>query len=296
MTSDGQNIADYFPPATDMSADQALAALAWLVDMGADEAIGETPMDHFAAAAATQKRGQAAAEQSAPNRHTPAQQPTQARAKTSSRPLASSASVSGTLDMAESAASAAADLHALATALQNFDGFARRATCKTPVLGAGPEDADLMVIAKAPTAPQEDQSGQLFVGDTAPLVSAMFAAIHHPIESSIRTAALVPWREPGGRDHAAETYALYIPFLRRHIELIKPKMILSLGAAPAVTLLGRAGDSMSKLRGKIHQADINGHPVNMLVTHHPDSLIRQPLMKAMVWQDLLSLKAQLEHS
>jgi len=104
------------------------------------------------------------------------------------------------------------------------------------VFGVGDPSADLMIIGEAPGA-DEDRQGEPFVGRAGQLLNAMLAAIGLQREA-VYIANIIKCRPPGNRDPHAEEAAACQPFLHRQIELIQPKLILSVGRISAHNLLG----------------------------------------------------------
>jgi DNA polymerase len=148
------------------------------------------------------------------------------------------------------------------------------------VFGSGNPSADLMIIGEAPGA-DEDREGEPFVGRAGQLLNAMLAAIGLQREQ-VYIANILKCRPPGNRNPGTAEAAACRGFLDRQIALVQPKLILSLGAVSAHSLL--ATDlPVGKLRGSSHQLP-SGVPV--AVSYHPAYLLRKPHEKAKAWQDL----------
>jgi DNA polymerase len=109
----------------------------------------------------------------------------------------------------------------------------------------------------------------------------MLAAIHLKRGTNVYIANIVKCRPPGNRNPQAEEAAACAPYLKRQIELIKPKLIVALGKVAAVNLLEKDA-SISSLRGSVH--DCQGIP--LIVTYHPAYLLRTLPDKAKAWEDL----------
>jgi DNA polymerase len=149
------------------------------------------------------------------------------------------------------------------------------------VFGVGDQQAQLMVIGEAPGA-DEDRQGEPFVGRAGQLLNAMLAAIGFE-RGQVYIANIVKCRPPGNRDPHAEEAAACRDFLARQIELIAPKLILSVGRVSAHNLLG-TDEAVGRLRGTVHRLDPGNVP--LIVTYHPAYLLRRPQEKAKSWQDL----------
>ena len=149
------------------------------------------------------------------------------------------------------------------------------------VFGIGDPQASLMIIGEAPGA-EEDRQGEPFVGRAGQLLTAMLAAIGLRREQ-VYIANIVKCRPPGNRDPHSEEAACCQPYLHRQIELIGPRLILSVGRVSAHNLLGTE-EAVGRLRGRTHRFDPGDIP--LIVTYHPAYLLRRPQEKAKAWQDL----------
>ena len=127
-------------------------------------------------------------------------------------------------------------------------------------------------------------------GDAGLLLDRMLAAIGLG-RGSAYLSNLVYWPTPGGRAPAAAEIAACAPFLRRQIELARPKAILALGGAAAAALTGTSG-GINRLRGKWQT--LAGTEIPVLPIFHPTQLLAQPSLKALAWRDLQALKARLD--
>ena len=149
------------------------------------------------------------------------------------------------------------------------------------VFGVGNTDADLMIIGEAPGA-EEDRRGEPFVGRAGKLLDAMLAAIGLD-RSRVYIANILKCRPPGNRNPGVEEAAACRPFLQRQIELVNPRLILSLGAVSAHNLL-QTEEAVGRLRRREHRYPGSDIPVR--VSYHPAYLLRRPEEKAKSWEDL----------
>jgi DNA polymerase len=149
------------------------------------------------------------------------------------------------------------------------------------VFGVGDQQASLMVIGEAPGA-DEDRQGEPFVGRAGQLLNAMLEAIGFAREQ-VYIANIVKCRPPNNRDPHAEEAAACRGYLLRQIELVAPRVILSVGRVSAHNLLGTE-ETVGRLRGRVHRFDPGDLP--LIVTYHPAYLLRRPAEKAKSWQDL----------
>jgi DNA polymerase len=148
------------------------------------------------------------------------------------------------------------------------------------VFGVGDERADWLFIGEGPGA-EEDAQGEPFVGQAGKLLDSMLAAIKLMRGENVYIANVVKCRPPGNRNPESEEARQCEPYLKRQIELIRPKLIVALGRVAAVNLLGRDA-SIASLRGKV--LDYGGTP--LIVTYHPAYLLRTLPEKAKAWADL----------
>ncbi len=150
---------------------------------------------------------------------------------------------------------------------------------KHTVFGIGTHVAKLMVIGEAPGA-EEDRRGEPFVGRAGQLLNAMLGAIGLQREQ-VYIANILKCRPPGNRDPRPEEVVRCAAYLQRQVALVKPRVILAVGAVAARNLLMR-DEAVGRLRAQEHR--YRGIP--LLVTYHPAYLLRSPEQKAKAWQDL----------
>lgn len=148
------------------------------------------------------------------------------------------------------------------------------------VFGVGDPNADWLVVGEAPGA-DEDAQGEPFVGQAGKLLDNMLKSIGLKRGDKVFIANVLKSRPPGNRNPEAEEVAACMPYLRRQIELIRPKIILVVGRFAAQALLGTDA-GIGSLRGQVHR--YQGIPV--IVTYHPAYLLRSLTEKAKAWEDL----------
>lgn len=162
---------------------------------------------------------------------------------------------------------------------------------KNIVFGVGNANAELMFVGEGPGA-DEDEQGEPFVGRAGQLLNNMIAAMGLK-RSDVYIANVVKCRPPQNRTPERDECDTCSPFLMRQIEVIRPKVIVALGAVAAKNLLA-VNESMASLRGRWY--DFKG--ARLLVTYHPAYLLRDPRQKKEAWKDLqmvmkyLGLKAK----
>ncbi|WP_262691077.1 uracil-DNA glycosylase [Kordiimonas aestuarii] len=266
------------------------ALLAWHIAMGADEAVWDECVDKFSApAAALQPTTGPAQPQNTRVAQPPQQQPTGPR-RVEAKPVQA---ISGAGQAAaESIAAGCNSLAELEAALKDFDGGLLKRSAKNTVFADGTRGAPLMIVGEAPGA-DEDRMGKPFVGVSGQLLDRMLAAAGMSREKNVYISNVVPWRPLGNRtpDHAI--IAMCLPFIRRHIELAEPKVVLMLGGVSAKALLGTE-DGITRLRGRWKELGIGSQKIAALPAYHPAYLLRQPHLKGLAWRDLLAVKRKLQ--
>lgn len=147
------------------------------------------------------------------------------------------------------------------------------------VFGEGNPKAELMFIGEAPGA-EEDATGRPFVGAAGKLLDKIIAAIGLKRED-VYISNVVKCRPPNNRKPTSDEMTACEPFLFNEIEIVKPKLIVTLGATPLTCLLG-IKEGITKTRGQFY--DFYGIPV--MPTFHPAYLLRDPEKKREVWDDM----------
>jgi uracil-DNA glycosylase len=253
------------------------ALLAWYEAMGVDEAIGEAPVDCFAALPL---------ELSGPE---PLFQP-RGVAKPA-RPSVVAARPAATASLVDRSAigqaSSLAELEALVAA---FEGCALKRTAKSLCFARGNQKARIMLIGEAPGR-DEDLQGKPFLGRAGQLLDRMLAAIGLA-ESQVYITNTIYWRPPGNRTPTPQEVEACAPFLARQIELLSPDVLVLLGGAAAKSILGTS-EGIMRLRGKWLTYQCAGRSIATLATLHPAYLLRKPEEKRYAWRDLLMVKEAL---
>lgn len=147
------------------------------------------------------------------------------------------------------------------------------------VFGSGNPNADVMVIGEGPGA-EEDKQGLPFVGRAGKLLTDILKAIKFEREE-VFIGNIVKCRPPDNRTPLPAEMDTCIPYLKKQIELIKPKLILCLGLTAAKGLLKKK-ESLTNLRGQIFEYE----GIKTMVTFHPAALLRNPNWKKDCWVDV----------
>jgi uracil-DNA glycosylase family 4 len=167
------------------------------------------------------------------------------------------------------------DWEALQHALAEWQGTG------TPVFGVGDLQPDWLLVGEAPDESAVEQ-GEPFVGPAGKLLDNMLAAVGASRRSKAYITNVLKFCPPGNRNPEPEELAASEPFLRRQVELLRPRVILAMGRFSVQTLL-QTSEPIGRLRGRVHRyADV---PV--VVTYHPAYLLRNLPDKAKAWADLL---------
>ncbi|CAN5696228.1 uracil-DNA glycosylase [soil metagenome] len=274
--------------------DGVAALLRWYVDNGIDEAIGEEPVDRFAAppppppAAAAPVVIPAAARGPAPLRPPPAPlaPPPPPRAPV---PLESPQLVQDARTLAEGCHT----LAELEAAIRGFEGCALKRTAKNTVFADGASGAPVMVVGEAPGA-DEDRLGKPFVGVSGQLMDRMMAAIGLTREGGFYITNILFWRPPGNRTPTTAEQGMCLAFTRRHIELVRPKVLILAGGIAVKGVLDTT-DGITRLRGKWTTYRLaDGTEIPTMPIFHPAYLLRTPASKRQSWQDLLAIDKKLK--
>ncbi|MCL2380828.1 MAG: uracil-DNA glycosylase [Treponema sp.] len=186
-------------------------------------------------------------------------------------------------------------LEDLAAAVRACETCGLCATRTHAVPGEGPNRPLAMVIGEGPGA-DEDATGRPFVGRAGQLLDKMLASVALYRDKNCFIANIVKCRPPKNRDPQPEEIAACIPFLKRQIMLLRPRVILCAGRVAAQSLLG-TGQGINALRGTFASFSAGGEAgeaVPVLCTFHPSAILRNEDLKRPAWEDLKLLKARLD--
>jgi DNA polymerase len=154
------------------------------------------------------------------------------------------------------------------------------------VFGVGSPNADLMFIGEAPGR-DEDERGEPFVGRAGQLLTDIIKAMKLT-RDDVYIANVVKCRPPENRNPEPDELDACRPFIRRQVELIQPKVIVTLGRFGLQSLTEK-GYGISAVRGQ--WLDYNG--IKLMPTYHPAYLLRNPAAKKDVWADMKKVMAEL---
>ena len=155
------------------------------------------------------------------------------------------------------------------------------------VFADGNPKAKIMLIGEGPGS-NEDQEGLPFVGRAGALLDKMLASINLD-RKKVYITNVVNYRPPENRRPTEEEIDRYLPYLKKHIEIINPKILVLLGSTALNALIGNEV-VISKARGKWIEKQFGECKTSIIVTFHPAFLMRQPAQKKMAWIDLKMIR------
>ncbi len=158
---------------------------------------------------------------------------------------------------------------------------------KNIVFGQGNPAAELVLVGEAPGR-EEDERGFPFVGEAGRLLEKILFAMGLRRED-VYICNVIKCRPPRNRDPQIDEIAACEQFLQEQLEIIRPRLIVTLGRFAAQTLL-QSKDPISRIRGHWHE--YRGIP--LMATYHPAYLLRNPAGKRDVWQDIKQVLGRLE--
>ena len=250
-----------------LSEAEARAIADWYRAAGVDVAGGEEPVDRFAASV-VKPRPQPAA---------PA-------------PVLPEAALKAEPAETQALAAEAKTLDELRAVMDAYDGCGLKARAKQLCFADGNPAAEIMLIGEAPGS-EEDLQGKPFVGRAGQLLDRMLGAIGLD-RTKVFIVNTVPWRPPGNREPTPDEMALCRPFLERQVELVAPKLLVTLGNVPTKSLFA-TNTGIMRMRGQWKDLTIGSHTAPALAMFHPAYLLRQPAQKGLAWRDMLALDARM---
>jgi uracil-DNA glycosylase len=275
---------------------ELIAMLAWQLDMGVDEALLDHPQVDAAPLRLDQLLavGAPAGDKGVSQTVMGGAAPQPSEAVKMANPVLANFGAAPSEDNINNDSAALAGITSLAdlqSALAKLDDCPLKHTASNLCFADGNPAARLMIIGEAPGR-DEDRIGVPFVGADGQLLDKMIASIGLD-RASVYLTNLLPWRPPGNRSPTNEETAMLLPWLLRHVQLVKPEFVLLLGGAAAKLVLG-SHDGIMKLRGRWRDVDFgDGVPRPVLASLHPAYLLRSPAQKRLAFEDLLLLAKRL---
>ena len=159
------------------------------------------------------------------------------------------------------------------------------------ILGDGKPDSPIMLIGEAPSA-IEDESGKTFQGEVGTLLDKMLLAIKIK-RDSIYLSYAINFRPPEDRKPTSQEIKRYSIFLKKHISIIDPKLIIVMGSSAMEALTG-SGNKISKERGNWKEIILENKTYPMMISFNPSYLIRFPENKKYSWEDLKKIRDKIK--
>ncbi len=275
----------------DLSLQNPAAALLWQLDHGIDMPLADTLYTGAVMPAAP-----AAFD-------VPVLAPLQERASIQQNTAPQMVATSDAQKAAVDRALAAQTLGDLRAAIAEFDGIQIKRHATNLVFADGNPNAAVMVVGEAPGA-DEDAQGLPFVGVSGQLLDKMLLAIglsrtaEDPTKS-VYISNILNWRPPGNRTPTDAEIEISLPFIERHIALVRPRILVLSGGVAAKALLGTT-QGITRLRGQWHDYTprvlpvISDAPVvQAMPMYHPSFLLRTPIKKREAWEDLQAVQERL---
>ena len=162
---------------------------------------------------------------------------------------------------------------------------------KNIVFSDGNPNSQIMLVGEGP-GEKEDEQGKPFVGDAGILLNKMLNAIKIKREN-IYITNVVNYRPPNNRKPEISEINRYSVFLREHISIINPKILILMGSTAMEAIFGQKL-KISKERGKWKETIINQKTFLTILTFHPAYLLRQPDQKKFSWEDLKNIRKKID--
>ena len=178
-------------------------------------------------------------------------------------------------------------LEKLKKSISNIKNCELKKSATNIVFADGNPKAKIMLIGEGPGS-NEDQEGLPFVGRAGALLDKMLASIDLN-RKNVYITNVVNYRPPENRRPTEEEIAKYLPCLKKHIEIINPKILVLLGSTALNALIGNEV-VISKARGQWIEKQFGECKTSVIVTFHPAFLMRQPAQKKMAWIDLKMIR------
>ena len=182
-------------------------------------------------------------------------------------------------------------LEKLKTKIQNIDNCELKSQAKKLVFSDGNPNSELMIVGEGP-GEKEDQMGKPFVGDAGTLLNKMLKAIDIEREK-IYITNVVNFRPPNNRKPEPAEITRYSEFLKTHISIINPKILVLMGSTAMESLFG-SKIKISKERGIWKELIVNNKKYLVMITFHPAYLLRQADQKKYSWADLKEIRKKID--
>ena len=190
-------------------------------------------------------------------------------------------------DNFEISADKAENLEILKKSISAIKNCSLKSSSTNIVFSDGNPKSKIMLVGEAPGF-NEDQEGLPFVGRAGALLDKMLASINLN-RKNVYISNIINYRPPENRRPTDEEVNRYLPFIKKHIEIINPKILVLLGSTAMNALIGN-DVVISKARGKWIDKEFGSCKTSVIITFHPAFLMRQPAQKKMAWIDLKMIR------
>ena len=182
-------------------------------------------------------------------------------------------------------------LDGLRKKIENIENCELKSHAKQLIFSDGISESPIMIVGEGP-GQKEDEIGKPFVGDAGMLLNKMLKAINID-RKNIYITNVVNYRPPNNRKPEPAEIIRYSNFLREHISIIDPKILILMGSTAMESLFG-SKIKISKERGVWKEVIINNKTYLTMITFHPAYLLRQPDQKKYSWSDLKEIKIKID--
>ncbi len=190
-------------------------------------------------------------------------------------------------DNFEISAGKADNLESLKKSISNIKNCSLKNEATNMVFSDGNPKSKIMLLGEAPGT-NEDQEGLPFVGRAGTLLDKMLVSINLD-RKNVYISNIINYRPPENRRPTDEEIKRYLPFVKKHIEIIAPKILVLLGSTAMKALIGNDA-VISKVRGQWIEKKFGQSKTSVIVTFHPAFLMRQPTQKKLAWVDLKMIR------
>ena len=190
-------------------------------------------------------------------------------------------------DIFEISSDKAESLEKLKKSISNIKNCELKNSATNIVFSDGNPKSKIMIIGEAPGS-NEDQEGLPFVGRAGILLDKMLSSIDLD-RKNVYISNIINYRPPENRRPTDDEINRYLPFIKKHIEIIAPKILILLGSTAMNALIGNEV-VISKVRGQWIEKEFGQCKTSMIVTFHPAFLMRQPTQKKLAWIDLKMIR------
>ena len=182
-------------------------------------------------------------------------------------------------------------LNELKKEIENIENCELKKNASKIVFSDGDYKSKIMIVGEGP-GQKEDQEGKPFVGDAGILLNKMLKSINID-RKKIYITNVVNFRPPNNRKPEPSEIAKYSNFLRKHIAIIDPKILILMGSTAMESLFG-SNIKITKERGSWKDIIINNKTYLCMITFHPAYLLRQPENKKFSWTDLKEIRKKID--